>query len=101
MHVCSIGRFSIPLSVLQGEAVHQMVRIAGDRGSEVWPFTVNLPDAASHLHIELCVSFWDRLAPEIVTLAQAGLKPWTTLLAGTTFLSEWTFSAAASSDVAQ
>ena len=82
---------------LQEKDSPQIARVAGDSGSEVWPFWVDLANASS-LHIELSVSFWDRWAPEIDHFIADVMPDWTTLLAGTTYVSDWTFPGFIGSD---
>lgn len=80
--------------VSQDKATHQIVRIAGDSGSEVWSFWVDVATQldAEWLSIELAVSFWERYSPEIQQFIRDVMPAWTTLLAGTTYLSSWNFS---------
>ena len=77
---------------MQGEESAQIIRIAGNAGSEVWPFWVDVAPASS-LHIELSASFWDRWEPEIDEFIVEVMPDWTTLLAGTTYVSDWNFPA--------
>ena len=70
--------------------MEHIVRIAGDRGSEVWPFTVDVA-AGGAVHMELSVTYWDRLQPAMSDFITELVPTWTTLLPGTSYLSNWTF----------
>ena len=76
--------------VQDGELEH-IVRIAGDQGSETWPFWVGLA-AGGAVHMELSVTYWDRMQPAMSGFIRRLAPPWSTLLPGTSYISEWTFA---------
>lgn len=75
---------------MQGGSQIHGLRFAGNQGSETWPFWVEV-EGEGALHVELSVTFW-RGSSVIDAFAKAVLPPWTTLMAGTTYQSTWTFS---------
>ena len=74
----------------QAGGAEHVVRIAGNRGSETWPFSVDVA-AGGRVHMELSVTFWDRMLPDMFSFVTQLVPAWTSLLLGTTYMSEWTF----------
>jgi hypothetical protein len=74
---------------LQAGGWVQAVRFAGGVGSEDWPFWVDL-DPIGVLRIQLAVTYWRR-DEAIDAFVAKTLPPWTTVMPGITYLSEWSF----------
>ncbi len=74
----------------QAGGAEHIVRIAGNTGSELWPFSVDVA-AGGRVHLELSVTFWDRMLPNMFSFVTQLVPEWTTLLLGTTYMSAWTF----------
>lgn len=81
----------LPQSAVDEDGVaHQVVRIAGNRGSRLWSLWVDVSEG-SQLRIEVAVTFWGRGTAALDKFVVERLPPWTTKLSGVTFLSDWTY----------
>ena len=90
--LCSYrGSLRIIGEQVQGGGLEHIVRIAGDKGSETWPFSVDIA-AGGAVHMELSITYWDRMQPAMSSFIRQLVPPWSTLLPGTSYMSEWTFA---------
>lgn len=87
----------LPHSSLSQEGKpEQVIRIAGGKGSDNWEFWVDL-DPHGQLQIDVSVTFWDRTTAAMDKIVADRMPSWTTILAGITLQSQWSFGFATDS----
>lgn len=75
---------------LQDGTPEHAIRIAGNNGSRVWDFWVDM-GAGTPLRLEVVVSFWQRSTAALVKLVAERMPAWTTMLSGVSLHSHWEF----------
>ena len=75
---------------LQDGTPEHAIRIAGNNGSRVWDFWVDV-GAGTPLRLEVVVTFWQRSTAALDKLVAERMPTWATMLSGVSLHSHWEF----------